>query len=135
MEILSGILCFLNIVTAVDDFRRRLSSKEDKQAISNFLNDIGTLLLSVSGDLQDGRYPHDKCSMMFEYLTNMKSVLKGKLPEDELEKFQTWIEESYRVEQLLGQLNQLSPEERQYNIDTLRSISGRFVAFSKMTLL
>ena len=135
MEILSGILCFLNIVTAVDDFRRRLSSKEDKQALSDFLNDIGTLLLSVSGDLQDGRYPHDKCSTMFEYLTNMKSVLKGKLPEDELEKFQTWIEESYRVEQLLGQLNQLSPEERQYNIDTLRSISGRFVAFSKMTLL
>ena len=135
MEILSGILCFLNIVTTVDDFRRRLSSKEDKQALSNFLNDIGTLLLSVSGDLQDGRYPHDKCSTMFEYLTNIQSVLKGKLPEDELEKLQTWIEESYRVEQLLGQLNQLSPEERQYNIDTLRSISGRFVAFSKMTLL
>ena len=135
MEILSGILCFLNIVTAIVDFRDRLSSKQDKQTLSDFLCDIGTLLLTVSDDLQAGRYPYDKCSTMYEYLTNMKSVLKGKLPDDELEKLQTWIEESYRVEQLLGQLNQLSSEERQYNIDTLRSISGRFVAFSKLTLV
>ena len=135
MEILSGILCFLNIVTAIVDFRDRLSSKEDKEALSVFLRDVGTLLLSVSDDLQARRYPHDKCAVMFEYLTNMKNVLNGKLPDDELEKLQTWIEESYRVEQLLGQLNQLPPEERQHNVNMLRTISGRFVAFSKLTLL
>ena len=69
---------------------------------------------------------------MFEYMNGMKNVLKDKMEEKQLQQLQESIENSYRVEQLLGQLNQLTSEQKSYNIDKIRAIAGRFIGVSRI---
>lgn len=131
MEILSGIKIFLDIADTVYSFVKK-SSDTDKEAALQVLTDIGNLLQEVAIELDQSRYPHEKCAMMFEYMHGLKKVLKGQMSEDEVNRLQNMIEESYRVEQLLGQLNQLPEMERSFNINMIRAAAGSFWGVSKL---
>lgn len=132
MDILSGIMCFLNIVNTVFTIKDKISHGKNKENVGQFLIDIGNLLNEVSIEIEQNRYPHDKCSIMFEYMNGLKNALADKMEEEQIITLQSLIEESYRVEQLLGQLNQLTSEEKSYNINMLKSIAGRFIGLGKL---
>lgn len=135
MEILTGILCFFNICKVLLDIKEKLITDDDKIFASQFLHDIGTLLKEVADDLEKGLYPHEKCAVMWEYLNNLKIVLKGKLDKEEIERLEDLIDKSYRIEQLLGQLNQLSVEDKEINISSLREAAGNFLGLSNVIKL
>jgi hypothetical protein len=135
IEILSGIACFLNIVNTVFTIKDKILPAKNKENIGNFLNDIGSLLQEVAIDFEQKKYPHDKCSIMFEYMNGMKNELTDKMNEEKITTLQNLIEESYRVEQLFSQLNQLTDEEKIYNINILKSIAGRFIGLGKLLRL
>lgn len=132
MEILSGIACFLNIVNAIFTIKDKISAGKNKEDISQFLIDTGNLLNEVADEFEQNRYPHDKCSIMFEFMNGLKNALTDKMDEEQINTLQSLIEESYRVEQLFGQLNQLTNEEKSYNITTLRSTAGRFIGVGQL---
>ena len=135
VEILTGVLCFLNIIDMVLKVKDKLTTKEDKQALSAFLSSIADLLSDVASDLEKNQYPYQKCSMMFGYLNDMKEHLRGKLDADKIDELHKLIEDSFRVEQLFMELNKLSADQKEFNINALKSASGRFAAFSGMIKL
>ena len=135
MEILTGILCFFNIFKILLDIKEKLITDNDKIRASQFLYDIGMLLKDVASELEEGRYPHEKCAVMSEYLNNLVTVLKSKLDKDEIKRLEDLIDKSYRIEQLLGQLNQLSKEDREINISFLKEAAGNFLGLGNVLKL
>lgn len=132
LGILSGVLCFLNIVDVTFKVKDKFKGKEEKEGASYFLNKIGDLLNFVAIDLENNIYPHDKCSEMWSYLKGFESVLVNKISAEQLTDLQNQIAEAYRVEKLLGDLNQLSQSDRQKNINLLKSSAGSFYAASTL---
>lgn len=112
--------------------KERLTVESDNEVIGQFLLDVGTVLQEIATNLEQGLYPHDKCAIMAEYFNNLKSVLNGKVKDILLDKLQNLIEESYRVEKLLGELNQLDDSAKKYNINMLRTASGNFIGLGKL---
>lgn len=134
MELLAGVAAFLGVVNSVFSLvtQGKIILADDKAKVAALLNDIGQLIKEVAEDLDQNRYPHEKCSIMFEYMNGMKAKLQDKMDDGKLQQLQENIEQCYRVEQLLGQLNQLTSDQKQYNIDMMRSIAGRFIGLSKL---
>lgn len=130
IEILTGVLCFLNIVDTVFKVKDKLHNKAEKEGASHFLAKIGDLLNSVADDLQNGVYPHDKCSEMWSYLKGFQSIMESKIGVAECTILQDEIGNAYQVEKLLGELNGLSPGDRQKNIAAIKSAAGSFHAAS-----
>lgn len=130
LEVLTGVLCFLNIVDTVFKVRDKIVSLEDKKSASFFLQKIGTTLNEVAASLENNVYPHDKCSEIYSYLINFKTILNDKISTDKIQELDNYISNAYRVEQLLGQLNQLRVDERIENINILKSTAGSFIAAS-----
>lgn len=135
LEILTGTLCFLNIIDAVFKIKDKISTKDDKEGASYFLNKIGNLLNSVADDLEKGIYPHDKCSEMWSYLKGFESIMESKISVSERVSLQNEIAKAYQVEKLLGELQQLSDSDRQKNINLLKSCAGSFYAASTLVKL
>lgn len=135
MEMLAGVLCFLNIVEVGFKIKERLRGSQEKEGASYFLNKIGELLNSVAIDLERNVYPHDKCTEMWSYLKGFESVLADKLPPEQLKELQGQINEAHRVEKLLGELQNVSNEGRQQNINLLKSTAGSFFAASTLVKL
>lgn len=135
MEILTGVLCLLNIVDMLFKVKERFHSKEELDKVSNFLHNIGMLLQEVASDLEQNRYPHEKCAVMHEYMISLKDVLHKKLDPVEVTRLQELIEESYRVEKLLGELNQLGADNRTVNLSIIRTAAGSFLGLSELVKL
>lgn len=135
IEVLAGVLCFLNIVDTVFKIKDKINTKDDKEGASHFLNKIGDLLDSVADDLEVSIYPHNKCSEMWSYLKGFESIMESKISVTERVILQNEISQAYQVEKLLGELNQLSPELRQKNIATIKSAAGSFRAASTIIRL
>jgi len=136
MEILSAILCFLQIANISLSLKDKFKTSDtDKEILSNSLLNMGNLLNSVADDLEQGIYPHGKCAEMEIYAHQLKSVLKDKMTVEEVDKLSGYMNESLQVERLLGQLNQLSKEQKQENLKLLRMAAGSFVAYSTVVKL
>lgn len=135
MNILPGILCFLNIIDVVFKIKERLIKPVDKAAASTFLGHIGATLNVVADELEAGRYPHGKCQEMWHYMDELKGVLASTLDEAHLVYLTERIAESYRVEQLAGQLFNTDPAAKVENISVLRSAAGSFTAVANIIRL
>lgn len=127
MELLTGILCLLQIANMIFNLRDKLEmSKEEKQALSELLINVGNLINDVSNDLDKNIYPHSKCLEMEMYAHQLKSILDKKMSENEAAKLSDLLNESIRVEKLLGELNNLSLESKDKNIELLRIAASSF---------
>jgi len=136
MPILAGILVFLQIAQIVFSLKDKVLNKDEKSNVSGFLNGIGDLLENVATDLETGVYPHSKCMQMFELLNGLnKDALKGKLPKEEIDKLHDLIEKSYQVEQLFGEYNSLTDEEKTMNLTVLKTAAGTFAATGKLIMV
>lgn len=128
MEILTAIACLLQIANMIFNLRDRLElTKEQKQALSELLNNIGSLINHVSLDLEKNIYPRDKCLQMEIYANELKNILNKKMKDDDIDKLSKLLDESIKVERLLGELNNLSFENRDKNLELLRMASSSFV--------
>lgn len=133
MEIISGILGFLQIVNLIISLKEKIShSKEETTSLGNLLIDIGNLLFSVSEDLEKNIYPHGKCSQIEVYAQQLECLVKGYLDPKQLDILHEHLQSSLQIEKLLGQLNCLSAEEKLENLNTLKTASGKFVAFGEI---
>ena len=113
---------FLDIVKAFGEIvdislklKDRLLPDLDREGISQLLITISDLLSYVSEELENNRYPHDKCGEMYAYMKAIQNKLEGKLSKEEVENLSNLINVCYQVEQLLGQLNQLDNINREIN--------------------
>lgn len=128
MEILTAIACLLQIANMIFNLRERLElTKDQKQALSELLNNIGILINHVSLDLEKNIYPHDKCLQMEIYANELKNILSKKMKPDEIDKLNKLLNESVKVEKLFGELNNLSIESKVRNLELLGIASSSFV--------
>ena len=132
MEILAGILCFLQIVDIALSVKDRYKHIVNKEAISELLINIGQTLYSVADDLDNGQYPHGKCMQMWEYLNGFSEQVKGKIKDDQYQRLLELLNKSYQVEKLCGELTQLSVDQKKKNVLKLRMAAGSFVAVGEM---
>lgn len=136
MEILTAILCFLQVAnisfTMLDRFK---PTDKDREVLSEILLQIGILLNSVVEDLENKMYPHGKCSEMEKYAQKLKFILQGKMSGEEISELSKMLNESLQVERLLGELNNLSEENKKKNIEMLQTAAGCFVAWGNMARL
>ena len=130
--ILDIVKSFLEIVDYSFKIKDRLIPPLDKESISYFLLKISELLSSVADDLEQSRYPHDKCGEMWSYMNSLQDKLKVKFDKNDLNSLNKLIHDCYQVELLLGQLNNLSQELKILNINKLREASGKFKAASEL---
>lgn len=135
MEILTGILCLLQITDIILQIKSKITSREEKQDISLLLKNIGDLVESVAEDLEQGIYSHNKCSQMEHFMYSLCNCLKGKIPQKEVDRLVGLMQQSVQVEQLFGQMQQLDEEGKKENINQLRSCAGSFIAMSQTVLL
>lgn len=128
MEVLTTILCLLQIGNLIFSIRDKLEmTKEEKQALSELLVNIGNLIKDVSYDLEKNVYPHSKCYQMELYANDLKNLLKGKMTEQQVLKLEEYLSESIRVEKLLGELNNLPLENKDRNLEILRMSAVSFI--------
>ena len=136
MEILTGILAFLQIANLVFTLRDKLKTTEDeKAALSEGLINIGHLIYSVAEDLNKGQYPGGKCHQMELYAANLESILKNKISEKDLERLREALNQSLNVEKLLGELNSQTPESKNKNIEILEIAGSSFIASGEIIKL
>lgn len=133
--ILPGILCFLQVVDLVFKVKERFVSSRDLEKAALFLRLVGDLLDTVADEIDAGRYPHDKCQEMWHYMDELKTSLRGALNKKQLDFLAGKIEESYRVEQLCGQINGISASDKAENIKVMKAAAGSFIASSNLLKL
>ena len=132
MNILPGILCFLNIVDTIFKVKDKVFKPVDRDGISSLLKSIGELLSVVADELEAGRYPHSRCQEMWHYLDDLKAVLNPVLTDPQIVHLTEQIAASYRIEQLAGQLQSIGSSIRAENLLVLRAASGSFTALSNL---
>jgi hypothetical protein len=135
MEILTGILCLLQITEILFKVKEKINSQDEKQKVSNLLNGIGDLIDSVAVDLEQNVYSHNKCSQMEHFMHSLHNCLKGKITQEQVDKLVQLMQQSVQVEQLFGQMQQLDDVTKKENINQLRSSAGSFTAMSQTILL
>jgi hypothetical protein len=135
MEILTGILCLLQIADITFQIKNKINSQEEKQQVSTLLKSIGDLVESVAVDLEQNVYSHNKCAQMEHFMQNLYSCLKEKMPQEQVDKLVQLMQQSIQVEQLFGQMQQLNNEVKKENINRLRASAGSFTAMSQTVLL
>jgi hypothetical protein len=135
MEILTGVLCFLQIVDLLFKVKDKVTVKEDKESLHQYLKSVGLLLREVAEDFERNMYPHDKCMQMFTHMNYIKTELSGKISEEQLSNLSNLIEQSYRVEQLFGELQNLSEDQKNKNIVLIKTASGAFIATADLIKL
>lgn len=133
MEIITGILGFLQIANLVISLKDKLStSVEEKLVAGDLIINIGHLLMSVSEDLEKNVYPHGKCSQMEVYAHQLKDILKNKLSHQDFDTLQQTLNQSLKVEKLLGELNLIDNQKREQNLNSLKTAAGKFIAFGEI---
>ena len=135
MEILTGIMCLLQITDIIFKLKNKINNQEEKQAVSLLLKNIGELVDSVAIDLEQNIYSHNKCAQMEHHMQNLYSCLKGKIPQEQVDKLVQLMQQSVQVEQLFGQIQQLDKETKLENINRLRQSAGNFTAMSHTVLV
>lgn len=135
MEILTGILCLLQIADIALKVKDKIVSREEKQSVSVLLKNIGELVDSVAADLEQNVYSHNKCAQMEHFMHNLYSSLKGKLDHGQVDQLAQLMQQSVQVEKLFSQMQQLDDETKKENINLLRSNAGSFTAMSQLVLL
>lgn len=136
MELLTGILCLLQIANIIFNLRDKLEMpREEKQALSKLLINIGNLIEDVSNDLHKNIYPHAKCLEMEMYAIQLKEILTGKVSDEKINKLSELLNESIRVEKLLGELNNISLEAKDKNIELLQMAASSFRTSGEIILL
>jgi hypothetical protein len=135
MEILTGILCLLQIADITFQIKNKVNGQEEKQRVSTLLENIGELIDSVATDLEQNIYSHNKCSQMEYFMQNLYSCLKGKLSQEEVDNLVQLMQQSTQVEKLFSQMQHLDDIVKKENIDRLRSSAGSFTAMSRIVLL
>lgn len=136
MELLAGITALLSIVDLGFKIHERIADRKNPEFLSETLQKIGTLINEVADDLQTGIYPHGRCAQLEQYLRGVDAIFSaGKLRETEKERMQTALIDAVRIEALLGQLNSLTDEQKSFNLNMLRSISGSYIALSQLVKL
>lgn len=136
MEVLTAITCLLQIANMIFNLRDKLEmTKEQKQALSDLLIKIGNLINEVSVDLEKNIYPHTKCLDMEMYAIELKEILTGKISDEKVNKLSELLNESIRVEKLLGELNNISLEAKDKNIELLQMAASSFKTSGEIILL
>lgn len=136
MEILTGILAFLEIASLVFTLRDKLTmTKDEKTVLSEGLINIGHLIYSVAEDLNQGKYPAGKCHQMELYAANLENILKNKISEKDLQRLKEALNQSLNVEKLLGELNNQTPEIKNKNLEMLEIAGSSFIASGEMIKL
>ncbi len=130
---------FLDIVKAFGEIvdisfklKDRLSPDFDREGTSTLLLQISELLEHVTLELEARRYPFYKCGEMHFYMKAFQGKLEGKMTTEEVEYLSNLINECYQVERLLGELNNLTPIEKEMNLNKLKEASGQFRAASEL---
>lgn len=126
MEILAVIASLISTADILLSIKDKLASKENKQHLALWLSELATLVESVAEDLKNGIYPHSKCSQMQFYLTSFHEIVRHDLSKERQDQLYNLMNEAYQVERLLGQLNQLVPEQKEYNLAVMLGAAGHF---------
>jgi hypothetical protein len=135
MEILTGIMCLLQIADMALKIKDKIGDREEKQNVSVLLKNIGELVDSVATDLEQNVYSHNKCAQMEHFMYNLYSCLEGKLDQDQVDRLARLMQQSVQIEQLFGQMQRLNDSDRKENINLLKSNAGSFTAMSQIVLL
>ena len=135
MEILTGILCLLQIADIALKVKDKIVSREEKQSVSVLLKNIGELVDSVAADLEQNVYSHNKCAQMEHFMHSLHNCLKGKITQEQVDKLVQLMQQSVQVEKLFGQMQQLDDVTKKENINQLRSSAGSFIAISQTILI
>lgn len=130
MELLAGILAFLQVAEIAVKIKNEWmnESTEVKKNLAELYNQIGDLMSEVTDDLQSNIYPHDKCARMAGLLHGFRTALTGKTDEATILRLENILDTASRVEQLLGQLNSCTIENKYQQILALRQAAGTFKA-------
>jgi hypothetical protein len=135
MEILTGVMCLLQVADMIFKLKDKINNQEEKQAVSILLKNIGELVDSVAADLEQNVYSHNKCAQMEYHMQNLCSCLKGKISQEQVDRLVQLMQQSVQVEQLFGQIQQLNKKSKLENINRLRHGAGNFTAMSQTVLL
>lgn len=136
MEILAGITAFLQIANLIFSIREKLEiTKEEKISLSEGLINIGNLIKSVAEDLNKGIYPAGKCHQMELYAGELKNILDKKISEKDMNRLQDDLQRALHVERLLGELNNISLESKEKNIELLEIAASSFIASGEIIKL
>lgn len=135
MEILTGILCLLQIADISFKVKDRIDNQEEKQTVSALLKNIGDLIDTVAADLEQNMYSHNRCGQMQHYMENLHVSLKGKMSNEQVDRLLELMQQSVQIEQLFGQMQNLDEKTKKENINLLRSAAGNFIAQSQLVLL
>lgn len=136
MEILAGITAFLQIANLIFNIRDKLEiPKEDKVTLGDGLINIGNLIRSVAEDLNKGVYPAGKCQQMDLYAGELNNILKGQFSEKDAARLNDYLSQALHVERLLGELNNISLEAKDKNIELLEIAASSFIASGEIVKL
>lgn len=136
MEILSGITALLQIANLIFSLRDKLEiTKEEKLTLSEGLINVGNLINSVAQDLNKGIYPAGKCHQMELYAVELENILKDKMSDKDKQRLSDYLSQSLQVERLLSELNNISLEAKDKNIELMEIAASSFITSGEIVKL
>lgn len=124
MELLSIVASLVAIAQGMVALRDKFRTDPKRAQFADWLGNTARVLAEVADALARGEYPHAQCGHMQECLENSYILIKKYMTPERAEHIHNLMQESYQVERLFGELNQLSETERARNINKIREISG-----------
>lgn len=128
MEIIATIAALLKITDIVLNIRDKLDKREN---VSQYLHSIGILVESISVDLINDTYPHNKCSQMNYHLNCLEATISKHLKKEDYDLLKEQLNLAYNVERMFGEYRQLDENKKQKNLNTLQIVSGTFIAMAE----
>lgn len=106
----------------------------DAKSLCLWLGACGRVMGEISQQLHAGVYPHAQCAHLQYMLENSVECADRYLTANERQTFLELIQSACNVEGLFGQLQGLSSEKRQHNLNEFDRIRGTFDGFLTLSL-
>ena len=126
--IISGLSGFAHLVDASAQ-NLQAASRERRNEIAQYLNEIHGLLIDAHKVLEQGEIPHGMCEEILESGKRLIKTIGDAVDPDDIDALREQLETAYRVEYLLVDI--IDPEERAMTLAELERASGTFRAIAR----
>lgn len=109
-----------------------LSQAEERrrERVAAWLNQLSEIIRDIADKIEMDQYPHDMCAQMEMMVMHFPKLVDDLIEEELLNSIMESLVASTQIEQLFGELNNISKEEKDDKLVVLLHSSGKLAGLS-----
>lgn len=129
------IKTLMDVAHSVINLSKHFSNKEQKEAIAEWLINVGNIVNEVADKLSNLEYPGGACGKMEVYINKFQSIAGDVLSVEDVSNLMDLLKQVRQIEKIFGKFVHMTQQEQSNNISLLREISGKLIAHGEILRL